>query len=66
MRKFNISGAELEQIFDDYEREHRQASELFDSEKQVQLYRLGQRMQRDLWNKKVLKDVRNISTLKHQ
>jgi len=38
--------------------------ELYDEEKQQKLYRLGQKMQKDLNNKKVLKDLKNISGMK--
>lgn len=37
---------------------------MFDSERQRQLYRLGQRMQKDLWNKKIIKDIKKISEYK--
>lgn len=61
MMKYNIGTEELEGILQEYDRENRQALEMFDSERQRQLYRLGQRMQKDLWNKKIIKDIKKIS-----
>lgn len=61
MLKYNINVSELEQILEDYDRQYRQADELFDTDNQRELYRLGQRMQRDLWNRKVMKDVKKMS-----
>jgi hypothetical protein len=61
MMKYNIGTEELEAILEEYDRDNRQALEMFDSERQRQLYRLGKRMQKDLWNKKIIKDIKKIS-----
>lgn len=50
----------------DYENEHRLAEEMFDSPEQRDLYRLGQKMQKDFWNKKVMHDVKKLSMIKSQ
>ena len=41
------------------------AFELFDSEDQRSLYKLGQKMQKDIWNKKIMQDVKRLSRLKN-
>jgi hypothetical protein len=66
MIKYNFSINELEQILEEYETEHKLAFELFDSESQRNLYKLGQQMQKSLWSKKVLSDVKKLSMIKHQ
>lgn len=44
MLKYNFSFEELENVLEEYENEHKTAYELFDSEQQRNLYRLGQKM----------------------
>ena len=66
MLKYNFSLEDLENVLDDYENENRMADQMFDSQQQRNLYRLGQKMQKDVWNKKVMHDVKRLSQIKSQ
>ena len=63
MIKYNFSLQELEQVLSEYEIEHKLPIELFDSESQRNLYQLGHKMQKALWNKKVMQDIKRLSRI---